>query len=99
RKMFETHQGLSQLYEVSCDELDFLVAEARRQPGVIGGRMMGGGFGGCTVNLVKKAFAEEFITRMTARYREAFGIEMAYYKVNLVDGVSTVEPNELLLWT
>lgn len=99
KKMFETHEGLSQLYEVSCEELDFLVAEARRQPGVIGGRMMGGGFGGCTVNLVKKAFVEEFITRMTARYREAFGIEMAYYKVNLVDGVSTVEPNELLLWT
>ena len=53
-RMFETHEGLSKCYGVSCRELDFLVEEARKFDGVIGARMMGGGFGGCTINLVKK---------------------------------------------
>ena len=52
--MFETHDGLSRDYEVSCTELDFLVDQVRDDDAVIGARMMGGGFGGCTINLVKE---------------------------------------------
>src|SRR5690606_28491398 len=52
--MYETHKGLSQYYEVSCIELDFLVDHVKKNPAVLGSRMMGGGFGGCTINLIKK---------------------------------------------
>jgi galactokinase len=87
KKMFETHMGLSALYQVSCKELDFLVGEARGFPGVIGARMMGGGFGGCTINLVKTGQIEPFISHMTSRYKAEFKIDMPAYKVNIVDGV------------
>ena len=52
--MYATHEGLSKLYEVSCEELDFLVEQASKYPAVIGARMMGGGFGGCTINIVAR---------------------------------------------
>ena len=99
KKMFETHEGLSHLYEVSCRELDFLVEEAAKFDGVIGARMMGGGFGGCTINLVRTGKSNEFISRMAARYKEAFRIEMAAYQVNIVDGAGRVNEEELSLWT
>ena len=99
KKMFETHDGLSRLYEVSCKELDFLVDEARKFNGVIGSRMMGGGFGGCTINLVRNGRASEFITHMTIRYNAAFNIEMPAYKVNVVDGAGRVKEEALTLWT
>ena len=57
--MFETHNGLSENYEVSCEELDFLVDAVRNNNAVIGSRMMGGGFGGCTINLVEKGKEDE----------------------------------------
>lgn len=98
KKMYETHEGLSLLYEVSCEELDFLVAEAK-EFGVIGARMMGGGFGGCTINLVRNADADKFINHMTPRYKSAFNIDMPVYRVNLVDGTSRVKEEELTLWT
>jgi galactokinase len=59
--MFETHDGLSGQYEVSCTELDFLVEEARKFDFVLGARMMGGGFGGCTINIVKESKADHFV--------------------------------------
>lgn len=90
KKMFDTHEGLSALYEVSCRELDFLVNDARRFPGVIGARMMGGGFGGCTINLVQKREIEGFIVQMTSSYRAAFDIDMPVYQVNIADGVGIV---------
>jgi galactokinase len=99
KKMFETHEGLSHLYEVSCKELDFLVEEAAKFDGVIGARMMGGGFGGCTINLVRTGKSTEFIRHMTGRYRQAFNIEMAAYEVNVVDGAGRVKEDELTLWT
>ena len=99
KKMFETHEGLSHLYEVSCKELDFLVDEAAKFDGVIGARMMGGGFGGCTINLVRTGKSTEFIRHMTGRYRQAFNIEMAAYEVNVVDGAGRVKEDELTLWT
>jgi galactokinase len=87
KKMYETHDGLSQLYQVSCQELDFLVTEAKKFPQVVGARMMGGGFGGCTINLVRNDFAEAFINHMTTSYKKAFDIDMSHYQVKLVDGV------------
>ena len=61
RLMFETHEGLSKLYEVSCAELDFLVEQAKKYPAVIGARLMGGGFGGCTINIVAEDGIANFI--------------------------------------
>jgi galactokinase len=59
KKMFETHKGLSKIYEVSCPELDFLVEAVSNNENVLGARMMGGGFGGCTINIIKKSAVEE----------------------------------------
>ena len=59
--MYETHKGLSELYEVSCEELDFLVKFSKAYDEVLGSRMMGGGFGGCTINLVHSDFTDNFI--------------------------------------
>ena len=99
KKMFETHEGLSQLYEVSCKELDFLVAEASKFDGVSGARMMGGGFGGCTINLVQAGQTEKFITHMKGRYKSAFDIDMPTYEVKVVDGTGRVKEEELNVWT
>ena len=99
KKMFETHEGLSRLYEVSCRELDFLVDEARKFSGVIGARMMGGGFGGCTINLVRNGRADDFISHMKNRYKAAFNIDMPAYRVNVVDGAGRVKEETLTLWT
>jgi galactokinase len=99
KKMFETHSGLSHLYEVSCKELDFLVEEASRMQDVVGARMMGGGFGGCTINLVKRTAADLFQEHMTSKYQKAFGIDLPTYKVDIVDGTGRVKEEELSLWT
>lgn len=97
KKMFDTHDGLSRLYEVSCAELDFLVDEARKFDGVLGARMMGGGFGGCTINIVKQSVAENFIRHMERRYRETFSINASCYPASLCDGTSTlrVKPHQI----
>lgn len=87
-KMYQTHEGLSDLYEVSCEELDFLVKEARQFKEVPGSRMMGGGFGGCTISLVRNDFAEQFIGHMKGKYSKKFAIDMATYQVKVVEGVS-----------
>jgi len=99
KKMFQTHRGLSQLYEVSCKELDFLVNEAEKSNAVVGARMMGGGFGGCTINLVKNDLAEPFIRHMKSQYKVAFGIDMPTYQVAVVDGTGKVPETQLALWT
>jgi galactokinase len=88
KKMYETHVGLSTQYEVSCKELDFLVEEARKFESVLGARMMGGGFGGCTINIVKESEANEFIKHTTAAYKNAFGIDMPSYRVKIKEGTS-----------
>lgn len=94
-KMFDTHNGLSELYEVSCEELDFFVATARNYPGVIGARMMGGGFGGCTINIVKTGEADNFIETLVNSYRSEFSIDAAIYRVTLEDGVNVIREHEL----
>jgi galactokinase len=93
--MFETHEGLSKLYEVSCKELDFLVEQARTSPGVLGARMMGGGFGGCTINLVETDEVEGFLAKVKASYREAFDREPGIYTVSLVEGAGRLQPAHL----
>jgi galactokinase len=86
KRMFETHQGLSELYAVSCDELDYLVNEARKFPEVLGSRLMGGGFGGCTINLVKTDVVESIANALHERYNRTFNISMETYLVKTVDG-------------
>lgn len=91
KKMYETHDGLSNQYEVSCEELDFLVEESKKFDGVIGARMMGGGFGGCTINLVRKAKTEAFISSMTESYHNKYQVDMKAYVVSIKDGTSLVK--------
>ncbi len=90
KRMYETHRGLSKLYGVSCDELDFLVDESKKINGVLGARMMGGGFGGCTVNLVSKSTVENFIDTIYEAYLERFKVVMNTYVVSIKDGTSLI---------
>lgn len=86
-KMFETHQGLSRDYEVSCPELDFLAEQAQLFPDKIpGARMMGGGFGGCTINIVKTSFVEEFKKHVDLAYTRKFHISPVFIDVSIEDG-------------
>ncbi len=84
--MFKTHDGLSRLYNVSCEELDFLVEQAKQHPEIIGARMMGGGFGGCTINLIKKESVDKITSGIVTLYRQQYGIEAEVYVMNLADG-------------
>jgi galactokinase len=90
KKMFETHEGLSKLYEVSCPELDFLVDEAKKSDAVLGARMMGGGFGGCTINIVRKDIMDQFTAHLTRMYKQAFSIDLATYPVKIKEGTSVL---------
>jgi galactokinase len=90
KKMYETHQGLQHEYEVSCEELDFLVEQTFNHDTVIGARMMGGGFGGCTINLVKKEAVEEFEVEMKKAYQDRFQIELPCYRVRITDGTEEI---------
>ena len=85
QKMYETHNGMSKLYEVSCEELDFL-NDIAFDCGVTGSRVMGGGFGGCTINLVKNELYETFITTAKERFKEKFGRSPKVYDVVISDG-------------
>jgi galactokinase len=85
QKMYETHQGMSKLYEVSCEELDFL-NDVAFDCGVTGSRVMGGGFGGCTINLVKEELYSTFIKEVKQRYGEKFGKRCKIYDVVIDDG-------------
>ena len=84
--MNATHNGLSKLYEVSCVELDFLAELAHENTDVIGSRMMGGGFGGCTINIVKESGVTTFIEKATNAYQEKFDITLAAYITQTGDG-------------
>lgn len=84
--MFQTHEGLQFEYEVSCPEMDFLVATARANPTVLGARMMGGGFGGCTLNLIETTAIRAFSSEIQAAYQDAYGIALKIYPVRLVNG-------------
>jgi galactokinase len=91
--MRDSHASLRDLYEVSCRELDVMVEAAADLPGFIGGRMTGGGFGGCTINLVREENAEEFAARIGERYRNATGIVPQTYLCSAGDGAREVTLN------
>ncbi len=88
--MFATHDGLSKLFEVSCDELDFLKAYAVQSNLSDGSRMMGGGFGGCTINLIKKQNTQQFIQEISAAYEAQYNIPLKSYVVAITDGTSII---------
>ena len=93
KKMYETHDGLSKLYEVSCAELDFLADFAKTEASVLGARMMGGGFGGCTINLVEENAVEAFVLAAGNAFQKAFGTEMKPYIVSIGNGTSLLDEN------
>ncbi|CAM3588893.1 galactokinase [Flavobacterium chungbukense] len=86
--LFETHYGLSKEYEVSCEELDMLVDTAKEDEAIIGSRLMGGGFGGCTINLVKKGNENEVKSKFSKLYLDTFGIELKFYDVKISNGTT-----------
>ena len=87
--MYQTHEGLAKEYEVSCEEIDFLVDLARKC-NVTGSRIMGGGFGGCTINLVKDENYDNFITIVQTEYKKQFDIEPKIINVVIGDGARKV---------
>jgi galactokinase len=89
-KMMETHEGLSKLYEVSCQELDFLAVFAKKQAGVIGARMMGGGFGGCTINLVRDEEVDSFMNNAEMAFKKEFDTNLKSYIVAIGNGTSLI---------
>ncbi len=93
KKMYETHDGLSKLYEVSCVELDFLADFAKTEASVLGARMMGGGFGGCTINLVEENAVEAFVLAAGNAFQKVFGTEMKPYIVSIGNGTSLLDEN------
>ncbi len=88
QKMYATHDGLSRLYNVSCAELDFLVDFVRGKDYVLGARMMGGGFGGCTINIVKEEKVDELIAAVKPVYEKKTGLPLSYYIASVEDGTS-----------
>lgn len=91
KRMFESHKGLSEDYEVSCKELDILVDLAREQEGLFGCRMMGGGFGGCTINLVEESKVEAFKKAISKCYHEKTGIETEIYVTQINAGTQVIQ--------
>jgi galactokinase len=89
QKMYETHAGMSKLYEVSCEELDFL-NDLAKSCGVTGSRVMGGGFGGCTINLVQEKLYDKFITAAAAEYSRKYGRQPKVYEVVISDGARRI---------
>ena len=88
--LYQSHAGLRDLYEVSCPELDLLVALSQEEPAILGARMMGGGFGGCTLNLVRRDEREASATRILAAYQQQTGIEGEAIFVQTAEGVELV---------
>jgi galactokinase len=86
KKMFETHEGLSKLYEVSCPELDILVNAVKDNPYVLGARMMGGGFGGCTINIIKKSEVQATINTVAEVYAQQTAHTLKVHQVKIAEG-------------
>lgn len=89
-KMFSTHWGLSKNYTVSCDELDFLATLAE-ESGVTGSRVMGGGFGGCTINLIPESIHDSFIAKAKEAFNEKFGHYPEVYEIVIGDGARKLQ--------
>jgi galactokinase len=89
--IYASHEGLQNQYKVSCDELDYLVEQAKLNGHVLGARMMGGGFGGCTINLVAKNESENFKIQATKAYQARFNKACSIYAVKLSDGTHIIK--------
>jgi galactokinase len=89
-RMYKTHEGMSKLYEVSCEELDYL-NDIAKECGVTGSRIMGGGFGGCTINLVKDELYDGFIKTAKEKFNAKYGHEPVVYDVIVSDGARKIE--------
>lgn len=89
--LYQSHDGLSNQFQVSCTELDFLVNYAKKSTAVIGSRMMGGGFGGCTINLVHEDKLKEFKKEVRNAFKNEFNRDCSIYKVKLSKGTHLVE--------
>ena len=90
KKMYETHDGLSKDYEVSCEELDYL-NDLAKEMGVTGSRIMGGGFGGCTINLLHNDLHDKFVATVTEKFNDKYGHEPMIYDVVISDGARLVK--------
>lgn len=90
RRMYETHEGLRDLYEVSCEELDYLVDRVKDRPEVIGSRMMGGGFGGCTINLIASDSVDRIVEETSKAYKKDHDRNLKVYFVSIEDGTRQV---------
>lgn len=90
RNLYLSHEGLSKLYQVSCNELDYLVEFTKDIPEVLGSRMMGGGFGGCTINLVHNDYVDLFSSKIKNAYKEKFNLDLEIYKMSIEDGVNRI---------
>jgi galactokinase len=91
KRMYETHKGLSELYEVSCAELDCIVENCKKEKDIVGARMMGGGFGGCVVALVQATKVEEIYNRINTAYQNKFGRNMGKYLMQIGDGTRLLD--------
>ncbi|GAB4091818.1 galactokinase [Flaviaesturariibacter terrae] len=89
-KLYRTHRGLSEEYEVSCQELDFLVTAVRENDAVLGARMMGGGFGGCTLNIVREDAIDALVAELAPAYHAATGLDLTPITVDIGEGSSLV---------
>jgi len=89
--LYQSHEGLSTKYKVSCKELDFLVDRAKENPNILGSRMMGGGFGGCTINLVKKDEFKTLEKEISKKFKVAFEYDCSVYSVKLSKGTQIVK--------
>jgi len=88
--MYQSHHSLQYDYEVSCSELDFLANFTKDLPYVLGSRMMGGGFGGCTINIIQQDEIAPFLALVTAAYKAKFGIDLTPYEVTIEDGAKVI---------
>ncbi|MFW6140811.1 MAG: galactokinase [Acidobacteriota bacterium] len=90
KKMYKTHKGLKNEYQVSCQELDYLVQTTMDQEAVLGSRMMGGGFGGCTINLIKQESVDALNERIEKSYLEQFNKKLGMYKIKIDKGTHII---------
>ncbi len=88
--LYTSHEGQSKKYEVSCQELDFLVELSKTEPRILGARMMGGGFGGCTLNLIHKDAVDTFAEKASKAYKDEFGIDLSYFQTVPSEGTRLI---------
>ena len=93
-QMYRSHSGLRDEYQVSSPDLDFLVDAASTVPGVLGARMMGAGFGGCTINLVEQQSVQGFVEEMKSRYHHRTGIANNVHVTHIESGTRLLPPGE-----